>query len=312
MAGAFDQRLHRLWVEPVELRVPRSDDERRRERHEVEHALSADLQRQRHAMVGHAVAVQILAVEVLGDIAKLLPGLRHGEGIAVLLLELGLVPRLSEQVAAVVHDLAVVVVGDHVFLPRVFEQAARRGQHVCDVPLGKARVVVELVVGHDVVARHQVAEPPGAGKCRVVLAGAVGHIGDEVVEELAVRDLDDIELGAGGGLELVLQFMNRPRDHFAGEREHRHALAGKRAGAGLARWNHARRNELPGLDDAGVEARRFLGQRRHGDRARADERGADPTCESARPRCQDRSRTHVTTPSTRYTPASADRARDGS
>ena len=163
-------------------------------------------------MAGHAVAVEVAAVEVLGHVAELRPGCGHVERIAVLLLERLLVLRIGQQVAAVVHHLAVVVVGHHVLPAAVGKQAARRGQHVVDVPLREARVLVVPVVGDDVVARHQLAQPPGAGQQRVVLADAVGHVGIEVVEQVQRRDLDDLQRRAGGGFELLLQLRDRHGD----------------------------------------------------------------------------------------------------
>ncbi len=48
----------------------------------------------------------------------------HTQLVAVFLQESGLVLRILDQIAAIVHDLAVMVVGDHIFLAAVFQQAA--------------------------------------------------------------------------------------------------------------------------------------------------------------------------------------------
>jgi hypothetical protein len=53
-----------------------------------------------------------------------------------------------------------------------------------DVQSGKARVIVVLVIGNNVIAGHQFAEPPSAGDCRVVLAATVGQIGNKIGEKL--------------------------------------------------------------------------------------------------------------------------------
>ena len=115
-------------------------------------------------MIGDAVAVQIFAVEVFSFIAELLPSPRHSEFVAVFVLECGPMVRVREEVTPVVHDLAVMVVGDHVFPASVFKQRAWPRQHVLDVPFGETRIVVVLVVGNDVVPGHQVPQPPGGRK----------------------------------------------------------------------------------------------------------------------------------------------------
>ena len=255
MARPVDERLHRLRIEPVELGIRRADHEGRGQRHEVKHPLGTRLQRQHDAVVGHAVAVQVTAVEVLGHVAKLRPGRGHAECVAVLLAEGGLMLRVGQQVAAVVHHLAIVVVGHHVLLARVAQQAARRGQHVVDVPLREAAVAVERVIGEHIVAGHQLAQPPRARDGHVVPAGAVGEVGDQVGEQLLVRQLHHLQRGAGGGLVLFLELEHGSADGHAVGNQHPDVLAGKRAVPRAARRRDARWHQFARLHHAGVGAR---------------------------------------------------------
>ena len=113
VAGAVDQRLHVDRVEPVDAlgaaQLARGHGERGRQRHEVVEALLAHLEVQHRTAVRLAVdGVEVLAVEVGGDVLELLQRLRRRrQVVAVLRLERGHVLGVGEHVAAVVEDLAV-------------------------------------------------------------------------------------------------------------------------------------------------------------------------------------------------------------
>src|SRR5690606_2060238 len=65
VAGGLDQRLHIFRVEPVQVRIVRTDDERSGEGHVVEHALAADLEVHGDTVARGALAIEILATEEL-------------------------------------------------------------------------------------------------------------------------------------------------------------------------------------------------------------------------------------------------------
>ena len=254
VARAVHERIHGFGVEPEEVGVVWADDERRSERHEVEHALAADLEVHGQAVVGRAVAVEVLAVKVFGHIAELFPGFRDLEVVAVLLLEGSLVGGVFKQVAAVVHHLAVVVVGDHVHLAVIGQQAARAGLDILDIPLRElARSVVVVVVQRDdIVAADQVAEPPGAGDRGVILAGAGGEVGHQLGEVFGEGNFDDLQRGAGGGLELVAHLVEGAGDGAllaGGVDDDGDCLVLAEAGVAFAGLGYDGGHQFAGLDD---------------------------------------------------------------
>ena len=77
----------------------------------MEEALAADLQVQGDPVIGVTITVPVLAVEELGDLDHILPGVQGDGPIAALFrLELGLPLGVVQDVLAVVEDLGVMVV----------------------------------------------------------------------------------------------------------------------------------------------------------------------------------------------------------
>src|SRR5215218_1675829 len=73
VAFGFDQRIHVVWIEPIEFQIFGPDHIWRREGHEVEHALAANLEVHRDTVPVACIAAERLSSEVLGDIAQLIP-----------------------------------------------------------------------------------------------------------------------------------------------------------------------------------------------------------------------------------------------
>ncbi len=129
-------------------------------------------------------------------------------------LILGHVRRVGQDVAAVVEDLAVGVVGDDVLLVVVDAQAAHTRQLIVEV-VGRelaAGVGVVVVERQDVVAGDELAEPPHPDHGGVELVGAAGRVVEQFREGLADWVGDDGDLGAGRRLELVADLEVRDLD----------------------------------------------------------------------------------------------------
>ncbi len=177
-------------------------------------ALLAHLEVEHRTAVRLAVdGVEVLAVEVGGDVPELLQGLRRrGQVVAVLRLERGHVLGVGEHVAAVVEDLAVGIAQHAVadVAPGI-DVLERRRHHVVG-PLRIVAALAPLVERQDVLAVDQVAIHEGADDGAVILARAVAQVEEQLGVELADRDQGDVQLGTGQLLECRPEGVDRAGD----------------------------------------------------------------------------------------------------
>ena len=163
------------------------------------------------------VRVEVLAVEEVGDVEHLLPGLgRHGQVVADGLLELGLPARVAQDVTAVVEHLPVGVVQHAVALAVPGVELTDRVRHGV---VGPARILParqQVVDGADQVGADQLAVEERGTDGRVVLPGATPPVEHHGRVDVGDRLQAELDLGPGQLLE-----HRRPR---AGRRSRRAAL----------------------------------------------------------------------------------------
>ena len=190
------------------------------------------------AVIGLAVAVEVLAVEVLGNREIVVPGLGR------------LHPGLLQEVGPVVGHLEVAIERDGVDVTLVAgaEVTEERG----DV------VPLQVLVGLDplgqrleVAGLDEVAHPLRGEHGRVVAVGTRGEIGQQLVVEVRERDRDHLHLGARELLEVGCPALQGLRDLRAGEGDDvdRHPLVGLVRGARPARARSDCQGGGPGQRD---------------------------------------------------------------
>ena len=241
MARLVDERCHVGGIKPEQVVVlvdlhrivagARLHDERCGKRHEVEEPEAATLQVKADAVVGIAVAVPVLAVKKAGDRHQLLPGRGFGRHILARLLLEGLLPfGVVEDVLAEVQELRVSVIDGAVPLAVPGHQRLdARGDSV-PVPGRIGRIVEEALQRLNPSALDVVAVEPGPRGQHVVGVLAGGKIGDGARQEVAERQLDDLQGRAGRLLESLAPEEERSRDaasSTAAQHAHRDRLPGK-------------------------------------------------------------------------------------
>ncbi|MBS1251430.1 MAG: hypothetical protein MAG451_00463 [Anaerolineales bacterium] len=179
-AGVVDARLHRIDVEEVG-RIVRRLGVGRGQAQERPVRLSPAPEGRAGAVDG--LTFNGLAVEELGDIVVLLPGLgRDGQVVPVLGLEVRLVLRVSEQVPAEIDHVGVAVIRQREDLAGPRKDAIAVGGDQVIV----AHLVLDLLGNvEDVAWPHDVTGPVSGVDDDVKRAGVGEVAGPDLLEEFA-------------------------------------------------------------------------------------------------------------------------------
>jgi hypothetical protein len=175
----------------------------------VEHALAADFEVHGDAAAVARIAPEWFAVEILRDVAQLIPGLRNREVVRILILERLHVRGIGQKIAPVVQYLTVTIVWHDVLLPIVHPERLNGRQFVFGLELRElaALVRVHIVVREQKVSGDELTKPPHADHRRVELVRAVGLVVEELRERLGDGIFDDVHLRAGGRFKLGPHFL---------------------------------------------------------------------------------------------------------
>ena len=183
--------------------------------------LGAALEGDAGAVVGLAVAVQVLALVLLGDGEEVFPGLGRLDVV------------LREDVAAVVGHLEVAIERDRIHLALVGRaEVAEERRDV--VPL-KGRVGLHAIAEVlEVPSGNVVAHPLGREDDGVIAVRLRREVGEDLLVEVGERNGDDLHLRAGQLVEVGCATLERLRDLRAGERHHANGDARIGLGRGSA------------------------------------------------------------------------------
>mmetsp|Transcript_6385 Transcript_6385/g.19336 ORF Transcript_6385/g.19336 Transcript_6385/m.19336 type:complete len:590 (-) Transcript_6385:289-2058(-) len=209
------QRLHGVHVEEEALVGAHPLQVGRNHVQQEVAALEARASRQTHGVVGHAVTVEVLSVQLLGGGGELLPGARHRDAVAL------------QHVGAIVERVHVAVQRDGVHLAvdahRV--EATEEGEHIQPIDAGVGRHALgedlEAVLAASRKVHQKLRREDERVQHRVGTAAKLGvDLSVERREGLAVND----HRGAGALLEERLVSFQVLGDHIQGEHIQNHTL----------------------------------------------------------------------------------------